>query len=173
MIHSVGLGRVTEIGDFQKATLDYVAQNNIKGKALFGFSGKLGDLENDITIVTQALSKPFMDDSSRKYLEHINLYLSSVKNSYSLQKVLDQPGDNAVIAQQPTITQDKVGGIDLNPANLNMQIKRDGNGVVLPLEMQDVENIQVEGFVPVIIEIVPITTLPILTELFKEGPNVT
>lgn len=89
----------------------------------------------------------------------------------SSQSVIKK-GDQPVIAQQPT-TEDKVGGIDLNPANLNMQIKRDGNGVVLPLEMQDVENIQVEGFVPVIIEIVPITTLPILTELFKEGPNVT
>jgi len=49
---------------------------------------------------------------------------------------------------------------------LNLQIKRDGRGVPLPLPQQDMQLLnRIEGFVPVIIEIKPVTTLPILTEL--------
>ncbi len=62
--------------------------------------------------------------------------------------------DKAMISQTP------VGGIDLNPANLNLQIKRDGKGVPLPLPMQDIPNINVNGFIPVIINIQPIPNLP-------------
>ena len=54
------------------------------------------------------------------------------------------------------------GGIDLNPVNLDLQIKRDGNGVPLPLEFQDIPNINVNGFIPVIINITPVTNLPLL-----------
>ncbi|MEK6713234.1 MAG: hypothetical protein AABY41_03465, partial [Nitrospirota bacterium] len=57
------------------------------------------------------------------------------------------------------------GGIDLNPALLDLQIKRDGNGVPLPLPMQPIENMHIDGFLPVIINIVPITNLPLLLGL--------
>ena len=58
------------------------------------------------------------------------------------------------------------GGIDLNSANLNLQIKRDGNGVPLPLIKQDMEQLNnIEGFVPVIIEIKPALGFPIFSEL--------
>ncbi|MBF0504699.1 MAG: hypothetical protein HQL14_06305 [Candidatus Omnitrophica bacterium] len=58
------------------------------------------------------------------------------------------------------------GGIDLNAANLDLQIKRDGRGVPLPLDKQDINQIgHIEGFVPVIIEIKPLTNLPFLSEL--------
>jgi hypothetical protein len=53
------------------------------------------------------------------------------------------------------------GGIDFNSANLNLQIKRDGNGVPLPLARQDLENIKIDGLVPIIIDIKPATSLPI------------
>ena len=53
------------------------------------------------------------------------------------------------------------GGIDLNSANLNFQIKRDGKGVPLPLSQQDMSMLNsIEGFIPTIIEIRPVTTLP-------------
>ncbi len=56
------------------------------------------------------------------------------------------------------------GGIDLDSANLNLQIKRDGNGVPLPLSQQNMEQLQnIEGFVPVIINIVPVSSLPIFS----------
>ncbi len=54
------------------------------------------------------------------------------------------------------------GGIDLNPALLDLQIKRDGNGVPLPLPLQPIKDMHIEGFLPVIINVTPITNLPLL-----------
>jgi|GEM_PF-3313043 len=54
------------------------------------------------------------------------------------------------------------GGIDLNSANLDLQIKRDKKGVPLPLAQQDLQRLNsIEGFVPVILEIKPASTLPV------------
>ena len=66
---------------------------------------------------------------------------------------------------QPTKDLAMKGGIDFNAANLNLQIKRDGNGVPLPISQQDLENINIDGLVPIIIEIKPATSLPIFSEL--------
>ena len=47
------------------------------------------------------------------------------------------------------------GGIDFAQSNLDMQIKRDGNGVPLPVSQQDLDNIRIDGLVPVILDIKP------------------
>ncbi len=57
-----------------------------------------------------------------------------------------------------------VGGINFNPAILDLQIKRNSNGVPLKLEFQSIENINIEGFIPVIIDVVPVS-LPSLLEI--------
>ncbi len=49
------------------------------------------------------------------------------------------------------------GGIDFNPDTLDFQILRDGNGVPLPVFRQPIANINIDGFLPVIINIQPIT----------------
>ncbi|HSV43162.1 MAG TPA: hypothetical protein VLJ10_01280, partial [Candidatus Bathyarchaeia archaeon] len=57
----------------------------------------------------------------------------------------------------------KVGGIDLNPAFLDLKIKRDGNGIPLPMMDQPMQELmQIEGFVPVIINVTPVQNLPML-----------
>ncbi len=60
-----------------------------------------------------------------------------------------------------------VGGIDFDPSKLNLQIKRDGHGVPLPLIQQDLLNIDIKGLQPIIIKIQPVNvqTLPILGQL--------
>ena len=57
------------------------------------------------------------------------------------------------------------GGIDLNAAHLNLQIKRDGHGVPLPISQQDVENIHIDGLIPVILQIKPALETSVLSEL--------
>ncbi len=59
---------------------------------------------------------------------------------------------------------DNVGGIDFNPNLLDLQIKRNGRGVPLPLPMQDIDKINIEGLYPVILNISParIENLPFL-----------
>ena len=51
------------------------------------------------------------------------------------------------------------GGIDFNSTNLDLQIKRDGHGVPLPINQQDLEHINIDGLVPIIINIRPATSL--------------
>jgi len=57
---------------------------------------------------------------------------------------------------------DPFGGIDLNPALLDMQIKRDGYGFPLPVSQQPIESFQIEGLIPVIINVTPAPSLPLL-----------
>jgi len=60
------------------------------------------------------------------------------------------------------------GGIDFNSAHLNLQIKRDGKGVPLPISQQPLEEMQIDGFLPVIINIVPVMDLPLLLGIAKQ-----
>ncbi len=63
---------------------------------------------------------------------------------------------------------DPLGGIDLNPDLLDLQIKRDGRGIPLPLDQQPLENMQIDGFLPIIININPVANLPLLLGLLDE-----
>jgi len=58
------------------------------------------------------------------------------------------------------------GGIDFNSANFDLQIKRDGKGVPLPLALQDMAQLdRIQGFEPEILEIRPVVHIPIISEL--------
>jgi hypothetical protein len=62
------------------------------------------------------------------------------------------------------------GGIDFAMDQLNMQIKRDENGVPLPLPMQNIEELgNINGFAPEIMSIKPATSLPALSEAVSAG----
>ncbi len=58
------------------------------------------------------------------------------------------------------------GGIDLNADRLDLQIKRDGRGIPLPLAQQDRAQLsRISGFIPQILQISPITDWPDLSVL--------
>lgn len=86
--------------------------------------------------------------------------------------ILDNTGPQATSVTRYNTAGQKVnelgeplGGIDLNSANLNLQIKRDGKGVPLPIGQQDLDHINLQGLIPVIFKITPVTNLPVLSEL--------
>ena len=60
------------------------------------------------------------------------------------------------------------GGIDFAESNLDMQIKRDGKGVVLPMSQQNLDNIRIDGLVPEILAIKPAQGL---LQFLKEAQN--
>ncbi|VAX37876.1 NADP-specific glutamate dehydrogenase, partial [hydrothermal vent metagenome] len=66
-----------------------------------------------------------------------------------------------------------IGGINFNPDLLNLQIKRDGKGVPLPMWDQDWEMMEnIQGFFPVIINVTPVMNFPMLLGLREEDfPN--
>jgi hypothetical protein len=93
--------------------------------------------------------------------DHIERITTTLDRTERLQK-REQP---SLVGAAPTDSAMKKGGIDLNTANLNLQIKRDGKGIPLPVAQQDWEHINIDGLVPVILDIKPAVTLPIFSEL--------
>ena len=61
----------------------------------------------------------------------------------------------------------KVGGIDLSAERMDLQIKRDGNGVVLPVSDQDLSNLKIDGLAPIVLGVEPATaaSVPFLMNL--------
>jgi hypothetical protein len=69
-----------------------------------------------------------------------------------LERVIDQ-GEDRIMAKNP-------GGIDLSENLLDLEIRRDGNGVPLPLDSQDPALLNIRGFAPVILNVQPVNDLP-------------
>jgi len=63
------------------------------------------------------------------------------------------------------------GGIDFAQSNLDLQIKRDGAGVPLPVSQQNLDGIHIDGLVPVILDIKPASTLPLFSEAMSAGAS--
>ena len=62
-----------------------------------------------------------------------------------------------------------VGGIDLNPEMLDLKTKGERSLFNLPAEFKYLESTPINGFTPVIIEIVPVTNLPVLLGTANEN----
>ena len=77
--------------------------------------------------------------------------------------VIDALSPSTSQVDSPDFSQD-LGGIDLNAELMNLKIRRDEQGLPLPLPQQPITNIQVEGFFPVIFYVVPVD-LPLLIGL--------
>ncbi|MCC6759104.1 MAG: hypothetical protein IT395_05735, partial [Candidatus Omnitrophica bacterium] len=96
----------------------------------------------------------------KKSIDDLDEIISS--NILRLESKINAPAPSAQPASASAPVEQNVGGIDLNPVNLNLQVKRDGNGVPLPLINQSVREMNIEGFYPVIINITPVNNLPML-----------
>ena len=78
--------------------------------------------------------------------------------------VLDKNGN--VIGAVVSVDKDNAqavldnGGIDLNAAQMSMQIKRDGSGIELPVNQQDIDNIHFDGLVPQVVSIRSVFSIP-------------
>ncbi len=64
------------------------------------------------------------------------------------------------------------GGIDFAQSNLDMQIRRDGAGVPLPVSQQDLDSIHIEGLVPEILSIQPASGMPLFRETDAASPRI-
>ncbi|MBF0618612.1 MAG: hypothetical protein HQL19_00410 [Candidatus Omnitrophica bacterium] len=93
-------------------------------------------------------------------------FIADVRGFVVAKQALMDQGENAM--NQPNVP---YGGIDLNSSTLNMQIKRDGKGMPLPISQQNLDNIQIDGLVPVILDIKPATTLPLFSQAAMAGSS--
>ncbi len=63
------------------------------------------------------------------------------------------------------ILKDQVGGIDLNPANLNIETKGTSIEFDLPFDVHELEGLPITGFTPIIFNITPVINLPLFLGL--------
>ena len=83
--------------------------------------------------------------------------------------MVEQPASSPLEAIQAN--KEAPGGIDFNPALLNLQIKRDRAGVPLPAVQQPIGNMNIDGFIPVIINVTPMLNLPFLLGVDSPGQS--
>ncbi len=87
---------------------------------------------------------------------------SSIKNEGPMELTNAPAHFGANIGKEQT-----KGGIDFDVGLLSMKIKRDGEGMPLPLPMQDPVLMHIEGLSPTILEIAPANAMPIFADLQK------
>ncbi len=149
------------VGTYDGRTSDFIIQNNTrKGVVPIPYRSILKG--NMFVLGLDVFGKQF--DFSNVIVESVKP--SELSSIYVLYKPKPKylplsksalPYDQAMA----TVAQSDVGGIDLNSGNLDLQIKRDGNGVVMPLVEQDLVQLsRIEGLVPRIIAIKPASSLP-------------
>lgn len=112
-------------------------------------------------------------EKAKKAVEIVNTAIAILASTSSD----DQAASSAVNTDQNFVNMENnnttVGGIDFDPVNMNLQIKRNGYGVPLPLPQQNLEQIDLQGLFPVIINIVPVNaqTLPVFLGLIYTEPG--
>ncbi len=95
----------------------------------------------------------------------------SLAASDNVPRIDSKQSEGGPVVSSPVAGQgrNEFGGINLNAELLNLQIKRDGNGIPLPLPQQPIQNMKIEGFLPVIINIEPIS-IQLLLGVTEEQP---
>jgi len=100
----------------------------------------------------------------RKAVERgIDILLRSDKSGIDSSD-LTKDGDAAMI--------DEVGGIDFNPDSLRLEIKGERIQFDISDEAIRMQNIQIDGLTPMIIQVIPITNLPLLLGVKEEEDKI-
>ena len=86
-------------------------------------------------------------------------YDLNTADSFFLTKAEQAEKDNAMVSEE-------VGGIDLNPQIMNLEV--DGQDLRFILPQQPLPNVQIQGLTPIIINITPITNIPALLGQIEE-----
>ncbi len=152
--------------------LSYYAQNGTKEQrySALTFIGAFGSISTDMVNALRLQLSTEKDPDVKMMLQELLKWVD-LSNQSGMIKPLDGVNvgapllafDESVISDTqralfllPKDASQKLGGIDLDPRKLDLQIKRDGNGVPLSVDEQDWSKINIQGFVPVIYKIEPV-----------------
>lgn len=116
--------------------------------------GISGDLKNGFSTAESFLS------TQEIMVQYLGYRFENGAVAVVPQVILQEISGLAKVASAPISA---VGGINFDPTLLNLQIKRDGQGVPLPLPQQNLQQINIQGLYPIIINIQPVNaqTLPL------------
>ena len=116
-------------------------------------------------------AQQYVKDDEDFKAEHILQTLDGIGSTDSLEDILWQV--RIIFTGDVSSSSDKKnsddaaakGGIDFAQSNLDMQIRRDGAGMVLPVSQQNLENIRIDGLVPEILSVQPAAGSPLFNNI--------
>ncbi len=95
--------------------------------------------------------------------EQIMIALANKK----INALSEKPNEDLAVTTGPKTEKKNVGGIDLNPESMNLEIKTTGEAVSVPVNLDQIETLTIDGLIPVIFNISPTTNLQPLLGLNK------
>jgi hypothetical protein len=115
-----------------------------EGRNLAG--GLMGSI--DLDQLSKAVQKAYLaSDAWRNYETKVKDFVE--------KEIMQDQAMKAPIQKTSSLN----GGIDLNARNMDLQIKRDANGFVLPVSKQNLDQIRIDGLFPVILSILPVSNM--------------
>jgi len=150
---------MTTIKDVQKAEADYLdsAKHIGKGRYSLFYANIAISRAKIFNWVYDALSETNKQKMWEENVHPINM--RELKDKIDAWK-----NDKASLSNPADAS--SYGGIDMNAGNLAMVIKRDGKGVPLPLDRQDMALLgNIEGLEPIILSIKPASETPLFSHL--------
>ncbi|MFH0753534.1 MAG: hypothetical protein V2A70_03095, partial [Candidatus Omnitrophota bacterium] len=155
-------------GDYKGKSLTSIINNDFKGRAitnprLIGIQGVSDEQNGDVELIKMKNwrhdnGNDVNIDGAKESLHYLKMYQE--------RNVLMALVSNGVVlngeAQKVTKDNAEYGGIDFNPAALNLVVERTGQGIkvqVDPAEIQRIKTEGVVGFTPIIVNITPIKTM--------------
>ena len=139
-------------------------------------SAQLAPEEQYVTKLLQdnVLTGIFSTESVQIQLDNSNLPKREIEGKVSLSLALNVLENLAAQGKVKKVGDNlwekgkNVGGIDLNPTIMNMGVQKNGNGVIIPISPISPENFKVDGLTPSIINVAPVTNLPLLLGLDQQ-----
>lgn len=130
-------------------------------EALIGGVGQT--LENFITQETgpvgqQVRQSAAVSEQLRTFLDVLDAQLSRVRAAQSASNTSSGVRDNSILPQD----NETVGGIDFNPEIMKIETMQTGESFDFEFTSPQILNTQVNGLVPIIINVSPVTNIPLL-----------
>ncbi len=99
---------------------------------------------------------------------YLNAYAHYGWEKFDPQGILEEHLQSLRTSSNPAmLSKENVGGIDLGPENINLQTRGEAIGIPLP-DVQELENLKIDGLYPIILNVAPVTNLPLLLGVAEE-----
>lgn len=106
--------------------------------------------------------KLFRAERAARLEEMKKFFADILRSNIELAKVLNFLKENTAKGNSS-----QLGGIDLNPTHFDLE--RQGSASPIQFDLKNFENIEIDGLYPVIINIAPVTNLPLLLGVRQES----
>jgi len=150
--------------DFQSSVMSYILNEPKSSNGKRHYYADLFEMMVAIVFLDNGGFEDIGFDVAEDFI--VNIFNEFRQNTGYANETLDQYLSLTVIPKEDGMMKaEDVGGIDLNPARMNLTTEGDAFDFGIPEEFQYLETMPINGLLPVIINITPVQNLPFLLGL--------